>query len=551
MSALELLQREVGIVFKKGIEAQAALPKFEVKPIVELEKDAILAKVIIGKKDVDIAALIKALGSSDWVNQGRAFFAQSNPTCPFCQQAVTTSLSQSLTEYFDENYLLDIKSVQNLSKFYNDRSQAIVTQLDVILDLNSPHLNTLELQRCHDQLKLVFETNMRKIYTKIKEPSLIINMSSSESISATIELLLEDAAKAIKKVNSLVLNLNAEKIRLSKEIWNHFVHDFGESLIQFTTLKDDITKAISSLGLRIQDTEKKGDSIKAEISEIERTIISIQPAVDDINGILSAFGFDGFKLITNGSNKSRYRVVRQNGSNATSTLSEGEKSFIVFLYFYQLIQGSFEEKGTTTNRILVFDDPVSSLDSDVLFIVGSLIKKVLSEVKSRNGQIKQVFILTHNIFFHREVSYVRDRSNSSCLPHERFWIVRKISNQSQITLYQQNPIRTSYELLWAEVTDQSRSKVTIQNTLRRIIESYLTIFGGMDRDTIVGMFEGADKQICKSLFSWMNEGSHSMHDDLHISADASSVERYLVIFKQIFEKTHQIGHYNMMTHNAS
>ena len=273
--------------------------------------------------------------------------------------------------------------------------------------------------------------------------------------------------------------------------------------------------------------------------------------MDDINGILSAFGFDGFKLITNGSNKSRYRVVRQNGSNATSTLSEGEKSFIVFLYFYQLIQGSFEEKGTTTNRILVFDDPVSSLDSDVLFIVGSLIKKVLSEVKSRNGQIKQVFILTHNIFFHREVSYDRDRSNSSCLPHERFWIVRKISNQSQITLYQQNPIRTSYELLWAEVTDQSRSKVTIQNTLRRIIESYLTIFGGMDRDTIVGMFEGADKQICKSLFSWMNEGSHSIHDDLHISADASSVERYLVIFKQIFEKTHQIGHYNMMTHNAS
>ena len=71
-------------------------------------------------------------------------------------------------------------------------------------------------------------------------------MSSSEPISATIELLLEYAAKAIKKVNSLVLNLNAEKIRLSKEIWNHFVHDFGESLIQFTTLKDDITKAISS-----------------------------------------------------------------------------------------------------------------------------------------------------------------------------------------------------------------------------------------------------------------------------------------------------------------
>ena len=34
--------------------------------------------------------------------------------------------------------------------------------------------------------------------------------------------------------------------------------------------------------------------------------------------------------------------------------------------------------------MVVFDDPVSSLDSDILFIVGSLIKNLCQEVRARN-----------------------------------------------------------------------------------------------------------------------------------------------------------------------
>ena len=53
-------------------------------------------------------------------------------------------------------------------------------------------------------------------------------------------------------------------------------------------------------------------------------------------------------------------------------MSEGEKTFVTFLYFYHLLKGSESDSGMTTDRIVVFDDPVSSLDSDVLFIVSRL-----------------------------------------------------------------------------------------------------------------------------------------------------------------------------------
>ena len=68
----------------------------------------------------------------------------------------------------------------------------------------------------------------------------------------------------------------------------------------------------------------------------------------------------------------------------------------------------------------------------------------------------------------------------------------------------------------------------------------------MDRDDIVAKFVGREKQICASLFSWVNDGSHAAHDDLYLSADGGVVERYLAVFKKIFEKINHVGHYNMM-----
>jgi hypothetical protein len=52
--------------------------------------------------------------------------------------------------------------------------------------------------------------------------------------------------------------------------------------------------------------------------------------------------------------------------------------------------------------------------------------------------------------------------------------------------------------------------LTIQNTLRRIFGNYFKILGGVDPEKICGMSEGKERLICKSLFSWVNQGLHSM-----------------------------------------
>lgn len=494
---------------------------------------------------MNVSALIKRLGNSDWVKQGRTYLDQSGSTCPFCQQHLLSDLARDLNDYFDESFGRDLVAIERLQAAYESYSTAVMKRLNEIAGTESSHLSIVELRADIDRLAQRIELNKQTIARKKSEPSAIVTLESLADVAAGITDRLKAANDQITKHNELVDNIATERKRLIAEAWRYVLEESKAEIERYLSDKAGLDKAVSSINTAIEVKKTQLAATSSEIAALERSITSVEPTVTEINGILTSFGFTSFKLATAGERGSFYKLVRHDGSDALKTLSEGEKSFITFLYFYHLIRGSISASGMSADRVIVFDDPVSSLDSDVLFIVSSLIKRVLEDACAGNGHVKQVFVLTHNIYFHKEVTYDTKRKQG-CRAHETFWIVRKQENVSLLTLYDHNPIKTSYELLWAQVRAADRANLTIQNTLRRILESYFKLLGNMDRDEIVAMFEGRDKQICASLFSWVNDGSHAVHDDLYISADGSVVERYLSVFKQIFEKTKHMGHYRMM-----
>ena len=237
--------------------------------------------------------------------------------------------------------------------------------------------------------------------------------------------------------------------------------------------------------------------------------------------------------------------MRADGSHAKDTLSEGEKTFVTFLYFFHLLKGSAMESGVTSDRVVVFDDPVSSLDSDILFIVSTLIRELCHDVHAGTSSVKQVFLLTHNVYFHKEVTFQKARRNGT-LKDETFWTVRKSKEQSEVSRHSSNPIKSSYELLWLDVREGRMGNLSIQNSLRRILETYFKMLGGIDLDSIQERFSGNEKLACRALLSWVNDGSHSARDDLYVAVDESTVTLYLDVFKKIFDNEGHIEHYNMM-----
>ncbi|MFB6463881.1 AAA family ATPase [Bradyrhizobium tunisiense] len=542
--ALDELKRKAATLFEKGLERHAPIPLIEVSDLLAIEAQPVLAKKVVGKDDVDVATIIHRLGNSDWVRQGLHYLDHSSQ-CPFCQQEVEVELAARLNAYFDESYLKDMTAIAVTVETYEVVAEQTSKRLEDIISLQSRHLDTELLRADVDRFDARIEVNKRLLEAKKREPSTPMTLEPLAALAETIITKIAAANALIKNHNLLVDNLATERGALVCQTWKYLLDENNAAIRKYQAGKEALDKAVQGLTQGIAAKDSQLTTAKAELRELEKKITSVQPTVSAINALLASFGFSGFKLKTTGERDHLYEIVRHGGGNAAATLSEGEKSFVCFLYFYHLVHGSVSDSDLTADRIVVFDDPVSSLDSDVLFIVSTLIKRMLKEASEGAGQIKQAFLLTHNIYFHKEVSFDPNRGAES-RTHETFWIVRKVDGVSRIVNYKYNPIKTSYELLWSEVRNPSRSNITIQNTLRRIIENYFKILGNVDTNEIIAKFEGKDQQVCASLFSWVNDGSHSAHDDLYVTVDDQVVARYLDVFQRIFEKTEHHGHYKMM-----
>jgi wobble nucleotide-excising tRNase len=182
----------------------------------------------------------------------------------------------------------------------------------------------------------------------------------------------------------------------------------------------------------------------------------------------------------------------------------------------------------------------------VLFIVSSLIRQTVEEARSLNRTIKQVFVLTHNVYFFKEIVFDTGRSGDAVMKHETFWTIRKVNDVSSVKRHTSNPIKTSYDLLWAPLRQPDLADQSLQNNMRRILEHYFRILGGASFDDILSKFDGEEKLICRSLLSWVNDGSHSVPDDLFHTLDESAMQRYIAVFQAVFKKMGHANHYNMM-----
>ena len=535
------LEEKAEKIFSNTSAIESIITNINITTILEYEKNPILKKRIIGKDDVDIFAMISKLNNSDWVKQGRIFFHANDGVCPFCQQKTNESFQKSLSEYFDDSFIKDSEKIERLKDNYSTESQRLQIQIENIINSQSNFIDKEKLKTEKQLFDSVIKVNELRIIEKQNESSRVITLESHENILESIKQIISDTNLKITENNRIITNLKKEKDILTFQIWKFVVSKLESDIAEYLKQKKDLENAIHNIKIRITETQKQKAEQETELKKLEQQVTSIIPTKDGINNSLKSFGFTNFTLDI-GDEPSTYKLIREDGSGAHDTLSEGERNFLTFLYFYHLLKGNQSETGIESDKIVVIDDPVSSLDNDVLFIVSTLIRGLIKDTQENKGSIKQIFVLTHNIYFHKEVTY-----NKNSTSDQTFWLIKKNGSNSTVENHPHNPIKTSYELLWDEVRCKSRNNVTIQNTLRRILEFYFKILGDFDLDKTCENFEDTDKIYCKSLCSWINDGSHAtISDELYTPLDDEMIEKHLMIFQNIFHNTGHIAHYNMM-----
>jgi len=550
---LAYLTERAATVFGEAPQRQTTVRTLDFAPIVALETDPILAKKVLGREDVNIAEMIRRLGHSDWVKAGQSHFKTSAPSCPFCQQPAPQGLAAELESYFDETFGQDTQAIANLQEAYDRETKSLLLAVHAIEESTSTFLDRRAFAREQTVVEAKLRANALILANKRKEPSTPQQLESLAQPLMAIFDLVEAANAKVVAHNRIVDGIGAEKTKLVAEVWRHILDEMNVDLEAYSRKRAGILAAIASLESQIKTADEAKAKAERELRELEKRSTTIQPTVDAINDLLKSFGFKTFALEKAGE-QPHYKLVRNDGKDAKHSLSEGEKSFVTFLYFYHLIKGSDSEVGAARDRIVVFDDPVSSMDSDVLFIVSSLIRALFDDMKDGRGYVKQVFVLTHNVYFHKEVCFASPqrkgggKGGRGAAPNlsRSYWVVRKSLTGPRLERFDENPVKTSYELLWDEVRKDERNPLTIQNTMRRILEHYFKILGGVDFDELCEKFEGRDKLVCRSLLSWVNDGSHFSHDDAHFAFGQDAIDDQVEIFKKIFERAEHLPHYDMM-----
>lgn len=539
---------------------------------------ALLAKAVTSSSDTPFANFMKALNATDWVKAGHAHYVgHADGKCPFCQQKLPASYEKDIAECFDEQYQNDMLALEAFQSAYSSKMQQI---LSVYRGNLAIEFAKLDLDDYHDKLSLLESAvtiNEQRIADKLAQPAKIVVLEDTDALIAKLDEMVAAFNKLIQANNDIVATKQDKQQECIRMVWELVTFRLKAEAETYLQSKKTVEDAVKAHDDKVKDLQKRYSELSAEINDLSTKTINTKATVDSINAHLADSGFEGFYLREKEGVKGVYEVIREDGTIAEN-LSEGERNFIAFLYFYHVARGSQTEVDSGKDKVVVIDDPVSSMDSSALFIVSSLVREmigvcsnnVILEKREYEGTyIKQLFVLTHNAFFHREITY-------NMVRHYRYVSFYKINKKNNVSTVElcvdeakkvsdkdknYNPVQNSYSALWTEYSTLT-STIPLMNVIRRILEYYflqLCGYEGYDltkkvleekKDSFITPIEGAAPDmtrfhLAKSMLAYMHS-SNTFNDGLNFVDESMDCDQYRDVFKTIFEVLDQSQHYIRM-----
>jgi len=211
---------------------------------------------------------------------------------------------------------------------------------------------------------------------------------------------------------------------------------------------------------------------------------------------------------------------------------------ISFLYFCELCKGKSSADDTHPNRIVVIDDPISSLSHIFIFNVGQLIRSVFF----KGERFSQVFVLTHSLYFFYELTdphHIRRKDN------QKLFRISKPSSGSVISEMKYEEIQNDYQAHWSVLNDSTQPPALLANCMRNIVEYFFNFVQKKDLNNVFLLPELREVRF-QAFCRYINRESHSLGQNI-----IDMKEFDYAVFKEglrlVFEKTGYIDHFNVMS----
>lgn len=534
----------------------------------------ILSTPIVSLGETQFSLFMKELGkdATDWVYKGYKLYQPiSKGLCPYCQEKLTSDKKLLLESAFDDSYK---KAIEKLRHFKEVEFPEFTKMIESVfisiassegysyIDMDKYNAVSADINDYVEEIKALIAEKENGL-SKSLTPSIKHNLQQSND---TLNEIIKEANATIDAQNRLISSRSAQE-DYKRVVCEHCAFLCDEILQHYRTENTRLSLIRDKATVAQREAEQKSNLYISKLTKLREKSTSTLPVITKINNLLEASGFNSFSIAPVG--KRNYKLVRPDNSDA-QFLSEGEKNFICFLYFYYSVYGVLDESLGFDDRVVVIDDPVSSMDSDSVFIIAELVREIVDatinafkkvKIQQLPNHIKQVFILTHNSFFYNEVApmYVdgydhvsyfeiqKEGAKSHIVPNIKVLNLGCV-NERKVNFL---PDLGNYSSLW-EIYNTSDNPRIIMNTMRRILEEYFLHNLGYKpiefKKQILefikeGTVEANDKLLIRALINYVSNDAIS---SINFSTYTSDITKLKNIFELIFRCFQQEQHYNMM-----
>lgn len=507
----------------------------------DIEQSDLLSKVIIGNKNSSVATVIKELENSDWVNTGIKYvhIDGEKGLCPFCQQkTITQNFLVQINAYFDESYNQDKSQIEQMIYRYDKEIKKVTDFLNTIKEDSFLEKKKSEIENLSANLISVSEHNLNTLREKLKTPSIQVSLQPISEIITSINSIIENFNSEIALYNQRIADIKGSKSKIKDRFWQLMRKKYN-SLIELYVKNE---KSYEQLVKNSQnDLKAKIYEINTNIALIEekrKKTVNIDEAVENIKNGLIDIGITDFTIEKYSEEEALYRLKREDSDeDIFKTLSEGEKMVISFLYFIELCKGESIAKRASNKKIIVIDDPISSLSHIYVFNIGRLIHNEFLRTKKYD----QLFILTHSLYFFYELTNTKHEEREKT---QKLFRICKNTESSYFEDMKYEDIQNDYQAYWHIIKDEKQAPALIANCMRNIMEYF---FNFVEKQDFAQVFQKPELQEIRYMAfnRYMNRESHSKGQNI-FDIKEFNYDSFREAFKKVFETEGYIEHYNKM-----
>lgn len=525
------------------------LPDFDFQRIIN-ELNEIRGTSLIRE---NIESYLNDFETENWVKSGLKLYKNEGKNdleiCAFCGQHLPAKRLNQLEQYFNNGILAMDEKITKLSKDLQQESQKIdylieIDPISVYPEFRSKANEYNELlkstvKQCKGMIKFLTNTLQEKERQKASSlPSveldipdfIVLNRKFNE-----IKTAFEEYSK------NLIKNKKTAQDKL-KASFSHEANTDPEVVEAKTLLIESQNKKVEAINT-IKSVESEIQNLQTNINELMADATDEKVAAETINKVLEGLGNTAFFLHYLASEKTnmpgQYQIQGTDGCvRPIDTLSTGEENLIAFLWFIYKVKS---ESNKYSDRIVIFDDPMTSNDDATQYLMIAEINKLLAFF-GENSPETQFFIFTHNTHFYMQLKPVHPKEKKEAL--FRFHKSNGRTVISNVTKGK-GDVSTIYETLWEDLIFAKNSGKTtfMWNTMRRILETYNRFMFSEDSpQTLENHLNNLDEQVIyAALLKSLHVNSHVGYEtDVDLS-DYTVIQLWTA-FENIFEMLGEVAH---------